>query len=226
MSCLQTGFFRPESASPGESVSASDFGAILLKMTSPFGVEAIAVGSLPAGFPVFFERQAPVHPCLGAQRIFGWFANRTHLFVRGDDEDESDYILCEDAARRDAEIPKLGPGLAFAIAPGDTRRQGAIFFLADPPEDAATRRTLALMANYAYARLLTLERPSLSPNLSDRELEVLAWAAEGKTDQEIAVILGLSSHTIDKYMRQIKTSLDATNRTSAIVAAIRCGLIF
>jgi DNA-binding CsgD family transcriptional regulator len=38
--------------------------------------------------------------------------------------------------------------------------------------------------------------------------------------------MALSSHTIDKYMRQIKDALGAANRTAAIVAAIRCGLIF
>jgi DNA-binding CsgD family transcriptional regulator len=225
MSCLQTGFFRPETAVPGERVSITDFGTILLQMAEPFGVDAIAVGGLPPGFPTCFERQAPAHPCLGAQRIFGWFGNRTHLFVKSSDEGYA-YKLFDAAGSRDAELSGLGPGLAFAIAPGDTRRQGAIFFLARPPQDAATRRSLALLANYAYAQLLTMERPALAPTLSDRELEVLAWAAEGKTDLEIGAILGLSSHTIDKYMRQIKTALDAANRTGAIVAAIRCGLIF
>jgi LuxR family quorum sensing-dependent transcriptional regulator len=226
MSCLQSGFFRPETAVSADPISVSDFGDILLEMCDPFGVGAVAVGSLPPDVPTCFERQAPAHPCLGAQRIFGWFGNRTHLFVRGDVGEAGAYRLYDGSRSRDEELSRLGPGLAFAIAPGDTRRQGAVFYLAREPQDRATRRTLSLIANYAYARLVTMERPMAKPNLSDRELEVLAWAAEGKTDQEIGAIIGLSSHTIDKYMRQIKTSLDAATRTGAIVAAIRCGLIF
>jgi hypothetical protein len=146
MSCLQTGLFRPEAVNPSETVSIADFGATVLKMAEPFGVDAVAIGSLPEGFPASVERQAPVHPCLGAQRVFGQFSSTTHVFVKGPD-DQISHIDCKNAVRREAAIAPLGPGLAFLIAPGETRRQGAIFFGCHSPEDATTRRTLALMAN-------------------------------------------------------------------------------
>jgi LuxR family transcriptional regulator, quorum-sensing system regulator BjaR1 len=54
---------------------------------------------------------------------------------------------------------------------------------------------------------------------------VLRWVANGKTDWEISVILNISEHTVDKYMRAIKEKLGANNRVNAIARAMRLGLI-
>jgi len=37
--------------------------------------------------------------------------------------------------------------------------------------------------------------------LSRRELECLRWSAAGKSNDEIAIILSLSSHTVTAYLR-------------------------
>jgi DNA-binding CsgD family transcriptional regulator len=224
MSCLHPGFFRLENAPSQEAATAAELGATLISMAEPLGVETIAIGCLPATLPASVDRQQPLHPCLGAQRVFGWFSNTTHFLFRAPDGGSDHKVLASTAARD--EIARAGPGLAFKIAPGGDRSQGVIFFAPEPPQETQARKTLALMANFAFARMLKIERARLAPQLSERQLEALAWAAEGKTDQEIATIMGLSGHTVDKYMRQTKIALDATNRTAAIVVALRCGLIF
>jgi len=61
--------------------------------------------------------------------------------------------------------------------------------------------------------------------LSKREHEVLQWAAEGKTEWEIGLILGLSEHTADKFIRSARLKLHAANRTHAVAQAMRLGLI-
>ena len=61
--------------------------------------------------------------------------------------------------------------------------------------------------------------------LSKREQEVLQWAAEGKTEWEIGTILGLSEHTVEKFIRSARGKLHAGNRTHAVAQAIRLGLI-
>ena len=61
--------------------------------------------------------------------------------------------------------------------------------------------------------------------LSKREQEVLQWAAEGKTEWEMGLILGVSEHTADKFIRSARLKLHATNRTHAVAQAIRLGLI-
>jgi LuxR family transcriptional regulator, quorum-sensing system regulator BjaR1 len=61
--------------------------------------------------------------------------------------------------------------------------------------------------------------------LSKREQEVLQWAAEGKSEWEIGLILGLSEHTAEKFIRSARIKLQAGNRTHAVALAIRLGLI-
>lgn len=61
---------------------------------------------------------------------------------------------------------------------------------------------------------------------SDRQRAVLRWVANGKTDWEIRyVIVNISEHTVDKYMRAIKEKLGANSRVDAIARAMRLGLI-
>jgi DNA-binding CsgD family transcriptional regulator len=58
------------------------------------------------------------------------------------------------------------------------------------------------------------------PSLTDRENEVLRWMVEGKRNSEIAVILGVSSRTVEKHVEAILRGLDVENRATAIVRAI------
>ena len=51
--------------------------------------------------------------------------------------------------------------------------------------------------------------------LSRRECEVLTWIPLGKTDKEIAVILGNSHRTISQHVRSILKKLGVENRTAA-----------
>ena len=51
--------------------------------------------------------------------------------------------------------------------------------------------------------------------LTGRELEVLSWIVKGKSNRDVADILGLSIRTIDKHLEQIYTKLGVENRTSA-----------
>jgi transcriptional regulator EpsA len=52
--------------------------------------------------------------------------------------------------------------------------------------------------------------------LSPREQEILNWIAEGKTNAEIAVILGISSFTVKNHAQRIFRKLDVSNRTEAV----------
>ncbi len=61
--------------------------------------------------------------------------------------------------------------------------------------------------------------------LTVRELEVLHWAASGKTSTEIAAILSLSDHTVNTYMNTAMRKLDCVNRTQLVAKALRLRLI-
>jgi DNA-binding CsgD family transcriptional regulator len=52
--------------------------------------------------------------------------------------------------------------------------------------------------------------------LSGREIEILHWVRMGKTNAEIASILGISIYTVKNHLRHIFKKLDVYNRTQAI----------
>ncbi len=50
---------------------------------------------------------------------------------------------------------------------------------------------------------------------------MLLWIANGKTNREIAQILGMSPRTVNKHLEQVFRKLGVENRTSAAASAIR-----
>lgn len=61
--------------------------------------------------------------------------------------------------------------------------------------------------------------------LTPREHDVLRWASEGRTSQEIARILGISPKTVNLHVDNLINKLNASNRTNAVVRGMRLGLI-
>jgi DNA-binding CsgD family transcriptional regulator len=59
-----------------------------------------------------------------------------------------------------------------------------------------------------------------SLGLSRRETEALAWVAEGKTNADIAIILGASVRTIDKHLERVFRKLGVETRTAAAACAL------
>lgn len=57
-------------------------------------------------------------------------------------------------------------------------------------------------------------------DLTPREAEVLGWVAQGKTNGEIANILGLASGTVKFYVERILTKLGCETRTAAAHTAL------
>jgi DNA-binding CsgD family transcriptional regulator len=60
-----------------------------------------------------------------------------------------------------------------------------------------------------------------SASLSRRELEALAWIAQGKTNSELAAILGISLSTAKKHVEHILDKLGVETRTAAASIALR-----
>jgi len=57
--------------------------------------------------------------------------------------------------------------------------------------------------------------------LTPRELEVLAWVTKGKTNPDIAQILGMSARTVQKHLEHIYQKLGVETRTTATVRALK-----
>jgi DNA-binding NarL/FixJ family response regulator len=63
------------------------------------------------------------------------------------------------------------------------------------------------------------------PGLTTRELEVLQLIVHGKSNKDIAVVLGLSSNTVAVHRANIMRSLDVHNTAEMVVSSIRNGLV-
>ncbi len=62
-------------------------------------------------------------------------------------------------------------------------------------------------------------------DLTERELECLFWIAEGKTSDEIAMILGISRNTINNYITSVMRKTATKTRSEAIAFAVRNNLV-
>ncbi len=65
----------------------------------------------------------------------------------------------------------------------------------------------------------------MKERLSARELECLRWTAAGKSSEEIAIILTISSHTVVSYLKSAMRKLNSVNRMQAIARACRLRLL-
>jgi DNA-binding NarL/FixJ family response regulator len=81
-----------------------------------------------------------------------------------------------------------------------------------------SRQVAAQMATWT-------QEESEHTELTDREKEVLALVVEGKTNNEIGFMLGISEKTVEKHLEGVYTKLGAVSRVEAAVRAVREGLV-
>ncbi|WP_422371244.1 helix-turn-helix transcriptional regulator [Hoeflea sp.] len=118
-------------------------------------------------------------------------------------------------------------GVYFPVHGPNGRRAAAVFAGDREKLNHAEMGELGIYVLHAYdiySKLVNREK-SQSKGITARELEVLHWAAHGKTSTEIAAILSLSDHTINAYMNSAMRKLDCVNRTQMVAKALRLHLI-
>ena len=113
---------------------------------------------------------------------------------------------------------KLSPGGANVFAVFSAGAPARIDAPAIPP--AHMKCCYALSQFFAATGGRTAADP-----LSERERECLLWVSEGKTTDEVALILGVSSNTVNSYIAHAIQKFGASNRAMAIANAIRSGII-
>lgn len=78
---------------------------------------------------------------------------------------------------------------------------------------------ILLMNNIAHLKILTL--PYNPPNraLTRRQREALEWVGDGKTTQDIALLMGLTSATVEKHLRLAREALSVETTAQAVLKA-------
>ena len=112
----------------------------------------------------------------------------------------------------------------------------AISIRVDDP--ALADRVSALLANVAGIRIVGTEAPAelvlsmagaelgaLAQPLTGREREVVSLLAEGLSNKEIAIRLGIAPDTAKFHVARVIDKLDAIGRTDAVAHAVRLGVI-
>jgi transcriptional regulator EpsA len=151
-----------------------------------------------------------------------------------------DPLAIDDQSPRQASISReLGTlGLGASIAHGIPAEQSicgahGFFAFVSLQARAGSRESVlaAMMVPHifsAYCRALSRDRmPSASVSetagdgaLSEREIEILHWVREGKSNHEIGAVLSISPLTVKNHIQRILRKLQASNRTQAVTKAI------
>ncbi len=67
--------------------------------------------------------------------------------------------------------------------------------------------------------------PQSWPRVSARQLECLFWVQEGKSSNDIGVILGISGRTVEGHLQQACLLLGVRTRVQAVLRARELGLL-
>ncbi|MBT8154434.1 LuxR family transcriptional regulator [Epibacterium ulvae] len=118
----------------------------------------------------------------------------------------------------------------FSFSP---RFKGAVSLAAaDMTQDQVDALWLAhgsdieLINNIVHLKILTL--PYVQPNrsLTNRQREALQWVGDGKTTQDIATIMDLTTATIEKHLRLAREALAVDTSAQAVLKAAMSNQIY
>lgn len=86
-------------------------------------------------------------------------------------------------------------------------------------------REIEMLSNLLQLRIASLPMVGTRRPLTSRQREALHWFAQGKTMQDIADIMDLSSATVEKHLRMAREALDATTTAHAVKKATSLNLL-
>lgn len=186
---------------------------------------AIRIHNYPSGWAEWFDRQSlgptdPVHRASNVTSIgFAW-------------SDLSQMIALTPADRRILELARSqGIGEGFTVpahVPGEAHGSCSFACVTGEALPGEHLQLAQLVGAFAFeaARRMRRKRVSQAPiRLTDRQRECVMLAARGKTDWEIARILGVSEATVGEHLRHVFERYGVTKRTLAAVHALFDGTI-
>lgn len=121
----------------------------------------------------------------------------------------------------------LVAGYTISLPETSRREKGAVSLSAGPGVTQAEvdaiwadhGRTISAMTNVAHLKMLSLPHKTARRPLTKRQREVLEWVGDGKTTADIAVIMGLTTATVEKHLRLAREALDVDTTAQAVLKA-------
>lgn len=134
-----------------------------------------------------------------------------------------------------AELAAAAPAMPVVVYTAEADQQLARDILAagarglvlkEAPLADVGRALDAVLAGRSYVDPGVAEKRGAADfGLTKRELDVLALVADGLSQEEIGVRLGIGAETVRTHLRKASARLGAGTRTQAVAAALRLGLI-
>ena len=125
-----------------------------------------------------------------------------------------------EAARAIAGLPLR----AWGLLPQDVGEQELIAAVMALHEGLLTAFPALMQPLLGPASVLD-QAEELIEELTERELDVLQWLAQGMPNKQIALQLDISEHTVKFHSSAIYAKLGVTNRTEAVRRGARLGLV-
>ena len=110
------------------------------------------------------------------------------------------------------------PGVFLKLAPHYDERDEWLLQLMRPHYEQVCRKI-----RQAGPRPNRRQKPLGTYGLTAREAEVAGWLADGKSNAEIACILGNSVRTVEKHLEAILSKLQVEHRTAAALVLAGAG---
>lgn len=73
--------------------------------------------------------------------------------------------------------------------------------------------------NVAHLKIMTLPHSGPGRQLTKRQREALEWVGDGKTTQDIALLMGLTPATVEKHLRLAREALNVETTAQAVLKA-------
>lgn len=118
-------------------------------------------------------------------------------------------------------------GYTISFASVSARSKGAISLAATRGQSqeeveaawAQHGNDILLMNNIAHLKISTLPYTAPKRGLTRRQREALEWVGDGKTMQDIAVLMGLTTPTVEKHLRLARAALNVDTTAQAVLKA-------
>jgi DNA-binding CsgD family transcriptional regulator len=125
-------------------------------------------------------------------------------------------------------------GMSVSFPEVSSRSKGALGLIADPgltPADvdaifAARKEEILVVANMMHLTIVHLPQLSRHRALSPRQREALEWVADGKTTQDVALLMGVSPAMVEKHLRLARDALAVETTAQAVAKGALLNMIF
>lgn len=125
-------------------------------------------------------------------------------------------------------------GISISFPESTTRSKGALGLVADPGMThdqvealfEAKKDEILAVAHMMHLKIILLPQSPTKRSLTERQRQALEWVADGKTTQDVALLMEVSAAMVEKHLRLAREALSVETTTQAVAKASLLNIIF